>query len=402
MLNVKTPKEAYRIICECFMKNEFASEKLPTAEALGRVLHYDIKSIEDVPGFNRSMVDGYAVIAADTFGCTEGMPALLKCIGEVRMGESAGCALTPGECAIVSTGGELPDNADAVVMVEYIEDYGSSMTGILKSVAPGNNVIFKGDDVSVGDMVLHAGTVVTPHDIGILSALGYDKIDIRRKPVVGIISTGDELIETSGVPKSGQIRDVNTPMLLASATRSGAAVMNLGIARDNERAIRSVVQLAVKTCDIVLISGGSSAGVRDMTARVIQSEGELLFHGISMKPGKPTILGVINDKPVFGLPGHPVAAYMVTELFVRPLIAMFMGSKLKRHTTMAIINEAISSNHGRTEYIAVKLDSKGTATPLKSKSGLITSLANADGYICIPGDCEGISKGTQVLVTFFD
>jgi len=401
MLNVKTPEGVIELINTRLTCKEFASETIKATDALGRVLLNDIVSEEDVPGFNRSTVDGYAVLASDTFGCSESMPAVLGYKGEVLMGESAEVDLLPGSCIGVSTGGELPDGANAVVMVENIEDYGSNMVGILKPVAPGNNVIFKGDDVSVGEKILPAGTELTIHDIGILSALGYPQVEVRSKPVVGIISTGDELTEASEVPRSGQIRNVNTPLLIAAVNRFGAKAVDFGIVRDKESEIRQTVRTAVATCDIVLISGGSSAGLRDLTAKVIGLEGELLMHGIAMKPGKPTILGIIKEKPVFGLPGHPVAAYFVTELFVRPLIEQMMGAIAKRLTTKAMLGEAISSNHGRAEYIAVRLDNRGNANPVRGKSGLIASLAGVDGYICVPKDCEGLAEGAEVVVTYF-
>jgi len=401
VLIVKTPDEVREIVKDRFAKNGFDSEKIKAVDALGRTLHCDIISEEYVPGFNRSTVDGYAVIASDTFGCSESIPAMLTLAGEVLMGESADCMLSPGTCLIVPTGGELPEGADAVVMVEHTEDFGGGIVGINKPVAPGNNVIFKGDDVSVGDLVLTAGTELKAHDVGILSALGFYQVDVRNKPVVGVISTGDELVETMKSPGRGQVRDVNTPMLLAAVAAFGASAVNCGIIRDDESAMRTAIRQAAKNCDIVLISGGSSAGSRDMTARVIESEGQLLFHGIAIKPGKPTILGEISSKPVFGLPGHPVAAYLVTELFVRPLVAMMLGAFGKPLTTGARISQAVSSNHGRAEYIVVRLDEDGMALPVKSKSGLITSLAGADGYICIPRDCEGLAAGSQVVVTYF-
>ena len=406
------PGDVAGIIKSNFSVPEFRVEIVDTVSSLGRVLGCDIISGEDVPGFDRSTVDGYAVLASDTFGCSEGTQAVLTLAGEVLMGESASFALKPGTCVAVSTGGCIPRGADAVVMIEFTEDYSSGtgdssgnrdnkLIGIQKPAAPGNNLIFKGDDVSAGDKILSAGTVLSAHDIGILAALGYDNISVRVKPVVGIISTGDELVPVSVVPANGQVRDVNMSLLKAAVVRFNASVRDFGIIRDDEASIRSVVLSAIDFCDIVLISGGSSAGARDMTARIIESEGELLFHGIAMKPGKPTILGKISGKPVFGLPGHPVAAYMVTELFVRPLIAEYTGMSVKRYTSSATISEAISSNHGRAEYIAVRLDESGTAHPVRGKSGLIASLAGVDGYICVARDCEGIAKGEEVTVYEF-
>jgi len=355
--------------------------------------------VEFVPGYNRSTVDGYAVIASDTFGCTSASPALLTLAGEVLMGKAAKRRIVAGTCIAVSTGGDLPDGADAVVMQEYTEEYGNNLIGISVSVAPGNSIIFKGDDLMPGDKILAAGTLLAPHDIGILSALGYDKVGVRRRPVVGVISTGDELVATTSVPQRGQVRDVNTPMIAAAIRSFGAVVKRFGIIEDDKAALQMTLAQAVDECDIVLISGGSSAGTRDVTARVIENLGALLFHGIAMKPGKPTILGDISGKPVFGLPGHPVAAYFVTELFVRPLIDQLMGYPQKRRTVAARICEAVSSNHGRAEYIAVVLeDDDKVARPIRGKSGLIASLANSDGYICIPRDLEGLSKDAEVSV----
>ena len=400
MLTVKTPDEVLAIIDDLSAPLAVQPEIIPTDAACGRVLHGDIIAAEYVPGFDRSTVDGYAVIASDTFGCSDSIPAILTLSGEVEMGKAAPCAVTSGTCLAVSTGGDLPEGADAVVMLEYTDDYGDGLIGIARPVSPGENLIFKGDDVSPGDKILTAGTTLSPHDIGILSALGITDAQVHPRPLVGVISTGDELVAPSIAPNKGQIRDVNTPLLMAAVRQYGAETKSFGIVRDDEAALRDALLRAVSTCDIVLISGGSSAGMRDLTAKVIEAEGTLTFHGIAMKPGKPTILGTINGKAVWGLPGHPVAAYFVTMLFVRPLIARLMGAMVKQHTTTARLSEAISSNHGRAEYIAVTLDS-GIAYPIRGKSGLIASLAHTDGYICVPRDCEGLAKGSEVLVNYF-
>ena len=402
LLTVKTPDEASQIICERFPLRAMKTEKIGINDVCGRVLHDDVVAAEYVPGFDRSTVDGYAVVASDTFGCSAGIPAMLNLSGEILMGESADDDLKTGTCVAVSTGGDLPNGADAVVMLEDTEEYGDGLIGITAPAAPGKNIIFKGDDVSPGDRILTGGTILAPHDIGILSALGVDSVNVRKGPLVGVISTGDELVETTVVPKRGQIRDVNTPLLIAAARQFGAAAKSYGMIRDDENALQNTLARAVEDCDIVLISGGSSAGMRDLTSRVIESAGITLFHGIAMKPGKPTILGDIGGKPVFGLPGHPVAAYFVTELFVRPLIDSLMGAKNKRRTVTARTGEAISANHGRAEYIAVILENDDTiARPIRGKSGLIASLARSDGYISIPRDLEGLPKSAEVTVTLW-
>jgi len=400
VLTVKTVDEAAKIIYDRFPPLSSGPENVTLSDARGRVLHADIAAVEYVPGFDRSTVDGYAVAASDTFGCSASNPALLTLSGEVLMGRAADGVLRSGTCYTVYTGGGLPQGSDAAVMLEETEDYGDGAIGVLSPAAPGANVIFKGDDVSPGDIILRRGSMLSSHDIGILAALGICTVEARPKPRVGIISTGDEIVEASTTPGRGQIRDVNTPLLLAALGQYGAEARSYGVVRDDEAALSGALGQAAADCDVVLISGGSSAGMRDLTARVIESAGTLLFHGIAMKPGKPAILGEIGGKPVFGLPGHPAAAYFVTEIFVRPLVARLMGAELKRRCVAAAISEAVSSNHGRAEYIAVVLDG-AAARPVRSKSGLITGLAGTDGYICVPRDAEGLPRGAEVSVTLW-
>jgi len=423
MLKVKAFDEVFETIDEKFCVDSVNSlntdikpdmlETICVTDAVGRILHNDIVSNEDVPGFDRSTVDGYTVIASDTFGASESIPAILNVIGDVTMGEKADFTVNTGFCVGISTGGDFPDGCNAAVMVEHTEDYGDGLVGIMKPVAPGNNMIFRGDDVKKGTKILKAGSVLTVSDVGILSALGYASVDVRRSLKVGIISTGDELVPPSDVPKRGQIRDVNTPMLMAQITGFGCVAVNYGIIKDEESLLNSAVLKASSECDVVLVSGGSSAGLRDLTARIIENEGELLFHGIAIKPGKPTILGVVNGKPVFGLPGHPVAAYFITELFVRHLLMRMCGADFIRKSTTAKLSEAISSNHGRAECIPVRLatcqgspfgaprgQSLRLAVPVRGKSGLIATLADTQGYIIVPRDCEGIAKDETVEVFY--
>jgi molybdopterin molybdotransferase len=404
MLYVKTPEEVLRIIGDSFAPS-MPDEAVPLAEACGRVLSQGVTPGEYVPDFNRSTVDGFAVISGDTFGCSESIPAILPLAGEVKMGAAAPSGLTPGTCVAVPTGGDVPEGADAVVMVEYTEDYGDGTIGVTKPVAPGENLIFRGDDVKPGDTLYTAGYRVSAHDIGALAALGMTHVRVFARPVIGIISTGDELVDCSRIPEKGQIRDVNSALLAAVVTQEGCRSQAYGIVKDDEELLRQAVDRAVSECDVVLISGGSSVGMKDATARVIDRNGSLLFHGIAMKPGKPTILGIVGGKPVFGLPGHPVAAYFVTQLFVRPLIARLLGHEYRTRTVSARLDTAISSNHGRAEYLGVRLGSEAglpTAHPVHGKSGLITTLSGTDGYISIPRDCEGLARDTVVSVTLWD
>ena len=295
----------------------------------------------------------------------------------------------------------MPAGADSVVMIEYTEDYGDGSIGVAKAAAPGQNMIFKGDDVYPGKPVLEKGRLLTDRDIGALAAIGCVRVPVVKKLRVGILSTGDELVPPEQQPGPGQIRDVNGPMLQALFTAFGAEAEYYGILKDEEKQLKAAVKAAENSCDLVVISGGSSVGVKDATCRIIESLGTLLLHGIAIKPGKPTILGKCGGKPIVGLPGHPVAAYFVTKLFVLPLLSRLMGQKVQTFTVTARLSESLSANHGRAQYQCVKLRRTGdflTAYPIRSKSGLITTLAGADGFFCISRDCEGLPEGAEIQV----
>lgn len=404
MLSVKTPQEVFTIINEEFHTLKNQMEYVHLDMACGRVLSEDICANEYVPSFHRSTVDGFAVHAKDTFGCSDSIPAIFENTKEILMGEEADFVLEKGFCAPIPTGGQLPEGADAVQMIEYSEDYGDGTTGILKPVAPGNNVILKGDDVYPGKKVLPAGRKLNAQDIGALAALGITKVPVNRKLNVGIISTGDELVPPEETPKPGQVRDVNSALVAALIAQSGATPVSYGITRDQEAILDAAVRKAASECDIVLISGGSSVGAKDATCRIIESQGQILFHGIAMKPGKPTIFGKINAKPVIGLPGHPVAAFFITHIFIRPLMAQLAGQTLREFTATARLAESVEANHGRAQYNGVFLEKRGNeliAHPIRGKSGLITTLAGSDGYFCIPRDCEGLPAGASISVALY-
>ena len=401
MLSVKTPEEVLEII-----KNEFSlaanAETVSLTAAMGRVLAEDITATEYVPDFNRSTVDGYAVRASDTFGCTDSIPAVLPLQGEVLMGQGAAFVLKKGCCVAVPTGGAVPEGADCVAMLEYTEDYGDGTIGVMKSAAPGQNMIFRGDDVYPGKVILQKGRVLSSQDIGALAAIGLIKVPVVKKLTVGVISTGDELVSPDAIPGPGQIRDVNSPMLEALLAGFGVDVIRYGIVVDDEALLRKTVEKAIAQCDAVLLSGGSSVGIKDAACRIIESLGSLLLHGIAIKPGKPTILGKAGNKPLVGLPGHPVAAYFITKLFVLPLLSQLMGRTSEVYTTTAKITENISANHGRAQYHCCRLERRGEelyAYPIRGKSGLITTLAGANGYFCIDRDCEGLPQYAEIQVT---
>ena len=401
MLYVKTPEETLAMI-EAEFSAVAGTELVALGSAMGRVLAEDITASEYVPDFDRSTVDGYAVRARDTFGCTDAIPAILPLQGEVLMGEGADFELNPEECVAVPTGGAVPKGADSVVMIEYTEDYGDGTIGVSKPAAPGQNMIFRGDDVYPGKVILEKGRVLSSQDIGALAAIGRVWVPVVKKLTVGVISTGDELVPPEIIPGPGQVRDVNSPMLEAMLGAFGVNVINYGIVIDDEALLTEKVHRAVSECDAVLLSGGSSVGVKDAACRIIESMGTLLLHGIAIKPGKPTILGKSGCKPLVGLPGHPVAAYFITKLFVLPLLSRLMGRRQERYTTTARITENISANHGRAQVHCCRLERREGelwAVPIRGKSGLITTLAGADGYFIISRDCEGLPQGAEIQVT---
>ena len=403
MLNVKTPEEVLEIIQKDFWELP-DTEECTLGTALGRTLAEDICAREYVPDFHRSTVDGYAVKASDTFGCSDSIPAILELRGQVLMGKQAGKKVEAGECIAVPTGGEIPEGADAMVMIEYTEDYGDGTIGILKPAAPGVNMIFRGDDVYPGKKVLEKGKVLETADIGVLAAMGISRVSVKRKRRVGIISTGDELIPAEETPEVGQIRDVNTSLFMAAVRQAGGEAISFGIIRDEFTLLCEAVEKAAELCDMLLISGGSSVGAKDATCQVIEKKGELLFHGIAMKPGKPTILGRMGQKPIWGLPGHPAAAMFVLQLYVLPMLDRITVTERIAYPIEAVLEENVGANHGRAQYMGVYLrEEKGKilARPVRSKSGLICSLAGTAGYFVIDRDCEGLAAGSLIQVYAF-
>ena len=403
MLQVITLEKATALLQEKFSGRHTGTELLPLDACAGHIIRQDILAQADVPGFDRSTVDGYALAAKDTFGCGSTLPALLSVAGRVTMGQSPDFVCPPGRCAEIPTGGALPAGCDAVAMLEYAEDYGDGLLGITRPAVPGDNLIFKGDDVRTGQVVVYAGTRLQAHDIGALAALGATQIQAAALPCVGILSTGDEIIPPSAAPSGGQIRDVNGPLLAAAVTAAGCVPKAYGICPDDRGQIAKALDRMAAECDVVLFSGGSSAGAQDDAAGILAQLGTVYFHGLALKPGKPTLAGAIGEKPVFCLPGHPVAAYFVFCLLVCPLLASLQGKtqNMEQPCWRARLDTAIPSNHGREECVAVCLTRQGdtlTAAPVMTKSGLITLLSGTQGFVQIPRDCEGLEKNTEVTV----
>lgn len=381
------------------------TEKLPAPQALGRVTAREIVSPEALPAFARSSVDGFAVRARDTFGASDSLPAYLSIAGEVPMGGEPRFSLERGQAALIHTGGMLPQDADAVVMLEYTQPSRPGEVELLRAAAVGENVLHPGEDVSAGEVVVPSGRRLRPAEIGGLAALGILEVEVVRPPLVGILSTGDEVVPPEQAPLPGQVRDVNTSTLSALVQRCGGEARLYGILPDRFEALLSALESALEACQIVIITAGSSASTRDLTAQAIAQMGPpgVLVHGVNVKPGKPTILGACRGKAVVGLPGNPVSALVIAGLFVTPLVEHLLGMPEAgfRPTTTARLAINVPSQAGREDYLPVQLriTPKGLeAQPIFYKSNLIFTLAGADGLARIPADANGIAAGETVDV----
>lgn len=383
------------------------SEEVDAQVALGRVTAKPVYAPHPLPAFPRTTVDGYAVRAADTHGASDSLPAYLNMVGEVLMGAEAGIRLEARQCALIHTGGMLPEGADAVVMIEYTQSVRSGEVEILRPVAYDENVLKIGEDVKEGQQVIEAGVRIRPAEIGGLMALGITRIPVARKPAVGIISSGDELVAPDTMPGPAQVRDVNAYTLGALVSEAGGVGVNYGIQPDRAEALRSAAAQALLECDIIVITAGSSASTRDLTADVISMLGSpgVLVHGVSVRPGKPTILAVCAGKAVIGLPGNPVSALVIASLFVKPVIERLLGlpAGRPRPSLAARLTLNLSSQAGREDWIPVRLldTQEGyQADPVFGKSNLIFTLARADGLVRIPAAANGLAAGELVEVVF--
>lgn len=400
MLNVVTREEAVRIILEKIPEAAEA-ETVDLTEALGKVVAEDILSPEDLPAYARSTVDGLAVRAADTYGCSEALPAMVTYAGKVLMGEDEKRVLPKASCMQVPTGGQVPEGADAVVMVEHTEDLGDTFRYILKPVAPGENVNARGDDIALGGVAVPKGTLIEPRHTAVLAALGISKFKARKPLTVGILSTGDELVDYTETPKGTEIRNINSVTLAAAVEALGCHAKQYPVVPDEEDALRAAIDTVRKECDFLIISGGSSVGERDNVNRVLSSFGEVYFHGVALKPGKPTMFAMLDgDVPAFGLPGHPAAAFYTFHLFAKPAILKRRGAIAVPRYVEAELSQKVPSNHGREEILGVALEN-GKAVPLPAKSGVVSVLSRADGTITIPRDLEGLERGAKVKVLLF-
>jgi molybdopterin molybdotransferase len=381
------------------------NEKIRSYDALGRVTASPVVSPEHLPPFHRSTVDGFAVRAIDTFGSSESLPAYLHVIGEIPMGAVPNFQITPYTCALIHTGGMLPDGADSVVMIEYTQYSATQEIEIFRPVAVGENILLTGEDVKAGDIIIPSKTKLRSPEIGGLLGLGILDVLVARSPRVGILSTGDEVVAPEQKIGPGQIRDVNTYSLGALIKNAGGIPVSYGIVADNAKIMETTLSRALENNDLVMITAGSSASTRDLTSQVIQQAGApgVVVHGVNVKPGKPTILAVCDGKPVIGLPGNPVSALVISYLFVVPIIDFLQGLVPKEFTptVKARLNVNLSSVSGREDWIPVRLLSGPfgyQAEPIFGKSNLIFTLVRTDGLIKIPADATGLAYDAEVDV----
>lgn len=390
------------------------AESVPLERACGRTLACDIEALEPVPHFARASMDGYSVRARDTFGASETLPGMLDLSGEVLMGQAPAVRVAPGKAVAIPTGGMLPEGADAVVMVEYTSPLDDVAIEVTRPVAPGDNVLGVGDDIRLGERIFKAGFTLRPQDIGVLAALGIIDVRVARVPKVAVISTGDEILPVGTHPlPPGKTRDINAFSIAAQIESAGALTgMRLHVP-DRLEDLISACRDALESHDMVVVSGGSSVGARDYTLQVLDAlpDSELLAHGIAIRPGKPTILGRSGGKIFWGLPGQPVSALIICQVFVVPSLRRLQGrgaagtASSGARGIRAVLNRKLPSVHGRTDYFPVVLSDEGDgglrAAPVFGKSGAISILSRADGYVIVPEHVEGFDAGTEVPVFLF-
>lgn len=389
---------------------ELKRETVALEEGMGRFLAGDIVSQEKVPPFDRSIMDGYAVRSKDTFGATEGNPAYFNLLGRIPMGEASNARVGSGEALGISTGGALAAGADAVVMIEHTNMLDKSTLEVSKAVAPGDNVVKAGEDIDIGDVVLSRGHRLRAQDLGALAALGESRVSVYKPLKIGILSTGNEIVDAADKPAPGQVRDINYYTLSGMIRQSGAEPVRLGICPDNAKALRERLGAGVRECQMLITSGGSSVGVADMMPEIIKELGEpgVLVHGISLKPGKPALVAIVDGIPIFGLPGHPLSALDVYRLLVDPVMEyMYRGDAALeriRPRVMARIGRSIASVAGREDRVRVILEKRGDdlwAQPVLGKSGLISLAVRTTGVAVIPHEAEGVEKGDEIVIELF-
>jgi len=381
------------------------AETVPLAEAWHRVPAGPVTTPHALPGFARSTVDGYAVRAADTYGVSEGLPGYLEVTGAVRMGAEPGVTVGPGTVASMPTGGVLPPGADAVVMVEYTQEAIPGTIEVVRPVAPGDGVVRADEDAAAGAELVPAGRPLRAQDLGMLAAAGVTGVTVAARPRVTILSTGDEVVPPgTAVLRPGQVRDASAAALAAMVTEAGGEPTLGGIVPDDPTALESAVRAALGASDLVVISAGSSVGIRDETAGVVGRLGPpgIWCHGLAIRPGKPTLLADCGGVPVIGLPGNPRSALVVFRLLGIPLVRLVGGctSPPAEPAVRARLGRDLASATGRLDVVQVRVR-RGIATPIFGLSALLSVLTAADGYLIVPEDATGLDAGTDVEVTLY-
>jgi len=405
---VVTPQEALRLLLQV---PPVTTERVPTVRARGRVLAEDLYSAVDLPHFHRAAMDGYAVKAKDTFGASQSLPAYLKLAGVMEMGKEAARPVATGEAIRISTGGMMPPESDAVVMVEYADEVEGGLVEIHRGVSPWQNVIQIGDDIKKGEMVFQRGRRLRAHDLGALTGIGISSVPVYKQPRIALISTGDEIVDADTDPLPGQVRNINQYSLAGLIEECGGELKDWGVVRDDKDQLTKAIGEALEWGDLVLLSGGSSMGAKDIALETILSfaDSEFVFHGISISPGKPTIFAKACGKPILGLPGYPVSALVIFDLFAGPLIRRLAGQDTETvtrftKTVQATLKTNISSQVGREDYVRVTLERDADrllAIPLPTKSGAIFTLVKADGMVRIDLNQDGLEPGEEVEVILF-
>jgi molybdopterin molybdotransferase len=404
-----TPQEATERFARAYTPRPRGIEHVPVAEAYGRVLAQDATAREDLPSFDRSTVDGFAVRAADVVGAGPKSPTALRLAGEVQMGATAAVPVRAGEAVRIPTGGMLPQGADAVVMLEHAEERDGRIA-VGRPARPGDNVIRRAEDIRQGDVALPAGARLRPQDVGLLAGLGIVRVPVFVRPRVAILTTGDEVVAADRVPAGGQVRDVNSYTLAALVRQEGGEPLAHGIVEDVYETLLEALREARREADLVLVSGGSSVGEKDAVARAIGELGRpgVIVHGVSIKPGKPTILALVDGTPIIGLPGHPVSGMVIFDVFVRDVLRGLAGRADVRafgRVVRACLTHPIPSAGDREDHIRVFLetaDGELRAVPVLGKSGVITTMTRADGVVVVPIGQRVLDAGTDVDVHLFE
>jgi molybdopterin molybdotransferase len=396
-------EDGMRILLDC-VEPIARTERVGLLEATGRVLAEPVAASMSVPPFSRAAMDGYAVIAEDTFGAGNFNPVRLSLIEVIHAGDTAGSQVERGTCIQVATGSPIPAGADAVVQVEDTELEGESATAgtvkIYTPVYPRQNVSQQGRDIQAGQEVLPSGIRLDPSKIGVLAALGIREVPVFAKPTVAVIPSGNEIVAPGDPLEPGKIYDINSYTLSALVQQIGGIPRLFPIMKDTLEDVRRTLREAL-ACDIIVLSGGSSVGERDVMLEAVEGMGEVKFHGIAVKPGKPTLCGVVEGKLLLGMPGYPTSCLTNGYGLLIPVLCKL--ARLPETRTGGIelpMSRRYTSTIGRHQYLPVRVE-QGEVVPAFKESGAITSMADAEGYIEIPANVDLVEKGERVLVKFF-